>query len=257
MRLAQIRFDERLEPLDADRCRPGFHGSLHEPEVYRADDGSLVFGELQKRAVPLADVVLPVDGPALGSEPQLVEHLDQQVDRLLGADAAFRGRLHSEPPRPPQGQRLVARILFGGEGAAEYLGEQPIVSYSAAIHLPYRPEHQRWAPGTVVCRRHLLPLAIGDKDVEMEAHGVGMHSELLGDRLDAHRSRRRSQQPEHLTAPAGSFSYGDDLPHAPRSVSARGWPATRGMSLKPRHCGPIFGGPASDPNSSSRPGRVE
>ena len=35
--------------------------------------------------------------------------------------------------------------------------------------------------------------AVGDQAVEVEAHGVGMHGELLGDGEDAHRSGRRPQ----------------------------------------------------------------
>jgi len=45
------------------------------------------------------------------------------------------------------------------------------------------------------------------EQVEVEAHGVRMHAEPVGDRDDAHGGGRRPQQPQHLTAAAaGGFS---------------------------------------------------
>jgi len=81
------------------------------------------------------------------------------------------------------------------------------VSRAAAIHLPDRLEHERRASRPFAAARDLLHLAIGNQAVEVEAHGVRMHAEPVGDRDDAHGGGRRPQQPQHLTAAAaGGFS---------------------------------------------------
>jgi len=50
----------------------------------------------------------------------------------------------------------------------------------------------------------LFYLAVADQAVEVEADGVGMYAEHIGDRDNAHRIRRRSQCPQHLpTATCG------------------------------------------------------
>ena len=82
---------------------------------------------------------------------------------------------------------------------------------SAAIHLPDRLKHQWWAPGTFAAGRHLFHLTVADEDVEVEADGVGMHAQRVRDRQDAHRIRRRPQQPQHLPTAPGGFSDRLDL----------------------------------------------
>jgi hypothetical protein len=104
----------------------------------------------------------------------------------------------------------------GFRSAAKDLGEQPVAPRSAAVHLPDRGEHQRRAPRASAVRFNMLHLAVADEGVQMEADGVGMHAQLVGDRDDAHRSRRGFQYPQHvMTATGGFLGCPDDIAHFP------------------------------------------
>ena len=76
---------------------------------------------------------------------------------------------------------------------------------SARIHLPDRTKHQRRAPRPFEVRLDTLHPAVADQGVQMEADGVGMHTQLVRDRGDAHRTRRRLQYPQHTTTATGGF----------------------------------------------------
>ena len=125
--------------------------------------------------------------------------------------AASQRRIQLSSPRPPGGQRLGARILVGGERHGQYLGEQPVVPRSAAVHLPDRAEHQRWTPRPFTARLDLFHLAVADQAVEVEADGVGMHAQHIGDRDDGQRIAGCSQYPQHLPAATGGFPDRRDM----------------------------------------------
>ena len=62
----QIRFDERVQPRDSDRRLPGFQGSLHEPQVDRANDSGTGFREIEERCGRSRRTMTRIPGGRLG-----------------------------------------------------------------------------------------------------------------------------------------------------------------------------------------------
>lgn len=196
---AKIRFDKRVEPLDGDGRPPTFQRPAHEAQVNWTHHARPVLGKFQKRAVSQGNLLLAVGDSALGSEPESVEDADQVIDRFLGAVRGRRG-LQTFAPGAAGGQRLVNRIALGGKAVAEDLGEELVVASATAVHLLDRPEHQRRASGAATAGLHALHLTVIDQAVEVEAHGVGVHSQVLGDRDNAQRMAEGTQYPQHRAA---------------------------------------------------------
>ena len=123
LRQTQIRLDEGVQPIDGDRGPPGFQRSPHEPEVDRADDGVLAFGDFQKRAVPQPDLFVPA---TLRGKAELVEHTDEVLDRLVHPEGLGGGRgrrIELPTPRAAGGQRLGGAVPLAGNAGAKHLGE--------------------------------------------------------------------------------------------------------------------------------------
>ena len=88
---------------------------------------------------------------------------------------------------------------------------------AAGIHPAGCTEHQRRPARPFAFRLDLFHSARADQDVEMEANGVGMDVEQLGDRDDAHRSVRSPQYPQDVEpASEGMLGRLDDSAHFPR-----------------------------------------
>ena len=98
------------------------------------------------------------------------------------------------------------------------------MAWAAGIHPLSRTKQQGRPARTFAVRRDLLHPARAEQSVEVEANGIGVHVEHVGDGGDAHRRIRRFQHPQDvLTATEGLLCWLDDA-HSPE-LSALGRPA--------------------------------
>ena len=122
MSQTQIRFDERIEPVDRHRCAPRLKRTLHEPQMNGADDVRAVRGELEERAMPQADVCIVVP---LWRKTEFVEHTHEPVDRLRSI-RRIRLRATLSQPAAPCAARLErsgAGVGFGRHAESQNLRE--------------------------------------------------------------------------------------------------------------------------------------
>ena len=183
-----------------------------------------------------------------GAKPSSSSTSTRRLNGVVGArdgPAAERSSESTFAPRPvPRPAPWRSGSASAAKPHGEYLGEQAVVPRPAAVHLPDRAEHQRWTARPLAVRLDLLHLPVADQAVEVEAHGVGMHAQHVGDPDDAHRSRRRAQYPHHTTTAAGLSSACPKVAHAPSASSPVGCAATRGASTP---SGTDLRGPARGP----------
>jgi hemoglobin len=196
----QVRLDEGGQAVNRDGCLPRIQRPLHEPQVDRADDGGLVLGDFEERAMTQSDLRFAVRFPPLRRESELVEEADQPIDRLLRTCGLSRRAGHPACPRPAGLQCLGAGVAVTGQAQGENLGEQPVAPSPAGVHPTDRPEHQRRTPQAPVVRFHAFDPAVGDQRVQMEADGVRMHPKLIRDLRDRQRTGRTPQRGQHVFA---------------------------------------------------------
>ena len=132
---AQAGFDERVETFGDQRRVKFGEQPLHESEVDRADNVTVLGRGFPKRAVVQQDLALATYGGRLGGEPNLVEHADQLPGCLGGVSAPIRRRPFGKVATPggPGLQGGLGRAGYlGGDVAGEDLGEQPVVALAGA-----------------------------------------------------------------------------------------------------------------------------
>lgn len=92
-------------------------------------------------------LVLSPGFAAFGRKSEAVEGVDKVVNRFVYV--RFLPLWHSRfelQPLQPRGLCPAARIATGAKGDRQNLGEQPVMAWSAAVHLRDRTKHQRRAP---------------------------------------------------------------------------------------------------------------
>src|SRR5690625_3447933 len=121
------------------------------------------------------------------------------------------------------------------------------------IHPRHRPEELRRPPRHGAVRLDLFDPAVGHECVQVKPHGVGMHTDPVGEIGDAQRAVRPPQGLQNLAAPpSGAPIPVSPIRHVPQPPCGSKL-ATSGVSAP---TAPSLLAPPGDPSGLSRPDRT-
>lgn len=204
---AGVRVGEGGQRLCAQRRTKLFQRTAHHPEVQGAHELAMRFGEFEERAVAKPDLGASLGfGRGLRLEADVGQQIVEPGEPVLGRQPLAGRRRRDEVTAPHlAGTHCRADgVVLGGQMTEQHLGQQFVVARTATVHAG--GEHVLRARSSWPVGATLLASqgAVADQRVEMEAHGVHVQTEFVGDLLNAQRTVARAE--EFYDLPASSAS---------------------------------------------------